>query len=340
MQYVPLLCFVECWMLIDRLQGVRIYDTSTSQRITYISRSADSPRADLFKLTLHWSNPTTLLIGWADYIKIAKIKEREPRRGGVVGGLTTSLSGTKEVYVEIEKIFQVDCMISGIVDYGKKDYLILAYPTEEEEEEGVEVDPYKRKEGSRPELRIISSEGKELSSDALSLKGFEKFSCRDYSLSLAPPPAPSPTPLPPTGKKLKPLYEPTFYITSPKEIIVSKPRDEEDHINWLIEQKQYKNALDALEKTWDGKLVERFDLTEIGRKYLQALVEDGSCPASTVVVSVFTAVASRSVHESGGELQADFGVQCEALGGLDLPLRRKRTDGGECYSTLMSSIKN
>lgn len=263
-------------MLIGEFQGVRIYDTSTSQRITYISRSAESPRADLFKLTLHWSNPTTLLIGWADYIKIAKIKEREPRRGGVVGGLTTSLSGTKEVYVEIEKIFQVDCMISGIVDYGKKDYLILAYPTEEEEEEGVEVDPYKRKEGSRPELRIISSEGKELSSDALSLKGFEKFSCRDYSLSLAPPAAPSPTPLPPTGKKSKPLYESTFYITSPKEIIVSKPRDEEDHINWLIEQKQYKNALDALEESSDAKLVERFDLTEIGRNYLQALVEDGS----------------------------------------------------------------
>ncbi|KAJ2966671.1 hypothetical protein NUW54_g13739 [Trametes sanguinea] len=43
--------------------GVKIYDTHSQIRITFIERPADSPRADLFKCTLHWQDESTLLIG-------------------------------------------------------------------------------------------------------------------------------------------------------------------------------------------------------------------------------------------------------------------------------------
>ncbi|KIN93076.1 hypothetical protein M404DRAFT_36420 [Pisolithus tinctorius Marx 270] len=56
--------------------GVKIYDTQSHMRITYIDRGPDSPRADLFKCTLHWQDDTTLLITWADHIKVARLRPR------------------------------------------------------------------------------------------------------------------------------------------------------------------------------------------------------------------------------------------------------------------------
>ncbi|BGP29523.1 Vacuolar protein sorting-associated protein 41 [Rhodotorula toruloides] len=241
--------------------GVRIYDTATSQRITYISRAEDSPRADLFKCNLRWRDDRTLLIAWADVIKVAVVKERESKR--VVPGLPSA----SELYVEVSAIFQVDCMISGIAPYGKNgDLLVLAYTTEEDDdEEADDSSAQRRKAGSRPELRIISPDGEELSSDAISLRNYDRFQCRDYSL------CPSAD-----GQ--------SFLVVSPEDIVVAQTRDESDHIVWLIEMQRYEEALHALEKSGLGT-VGGFDVTDVGKKYLDYLVEEGeydkaaaSCP--------------------------------------------------------------
>lgn len=57
-------------------KGVKIYDTETEQRITFIERPGSSPEADLFKCRLCWKNDTELLIGWAALVKIAVVKNR------------------------------------------------------------------------------------------------------------------------------------------------------------------------------------------------------------------------------------------------------------------------
>lgn len=238
---------------------MRIYDTSSSQRITYISRAEDSPRADLFKCTLHWQNDHTLLIAWADYIKVAVVKEREGKRGQLGVGLHQT-----ELYVEVTAVFQVDCMISGIAPHGDS-YLILAYMTEDlyDNEATDNRDEQRRKAGSRPELRIISKDGEELSSDAISLRNYDRFQCRDYSL------CPAPT-------------DDSFYVISPQDIVVAKPRDEADHIAWLIEQRMYEDALIALEHSGlsGSGAASGFDVTEVGKKYLEFLVDDGGSLSS------------------------------------------------------------
>ncbi|GAA5908809.1 Vps41p [Sporobolomyces salmoneus] len=232
--------------------GVRVYDTVSSQRITYIARSEDSPRADLFKCSLHWVDDRTLFIAWADFIKVAVVKERETKRGQ----LGVPLPSSTELFVEVTAIFQVDCMISGIVPYGDS-FLILAYLTEDlyDNEATENRDEQRRKAGSRPELRIISKDGEELSSDAIGLRDYARFQCRDYSLC------------PSADKK-------SFYVISPKDIVVAQERDESDHIVWLIEQRRYEEALRALEKSGLGQ-VGGFDVTDVGTKYLQFLVDDG-----------------------------------------------------------------
>lgn len=54
--------------------GVKVYDTLTNLRITYIDRPTGSPRPDLYKCRLVWKNDTTLMIGWADTVKVAVLK--------------------------------------------------------------------------------------------------------------------------------------------------------------------------------------------------------------------------------------------------------------------------
>lgn len=54
--------------------GVKIQDMAVNQRITFIDRPAGSPRADLYRCHLVWQNDVTLLIAWADSVKIALIK--------------------------------------------------------------------------------------------------------------------------------------------------------------------------------------------------------------------------------------------------------------------------
>ena len=50
--------------------GVKVYDTSSQERITYINRPKDSPRPELFHCRLAWKDDRTLLIGWADSVKV------------------------------------------------------------------------------------------------------------------------------------------------------------------------------------------------------------------------------------------------------------------------------
>ena len=232
------------------LQGVRIYDTSSKQRITYISRPADSPRADLFKCTLNWQNDTTLLIGWADFLKIAIVKHRPAKAALGLGPSST------EPYVEVSAIFQVDCMISGVAKHGEG-YLILAYLTEDLGNDDGPGDPsqHRRQLAARPELRVISNEGEELSSDAIGLRNFAQAQCRDYSLCPAP-----------SGDK--------YFVIAPQDIVVAQIRDEGDHISWLVEQQKYEAALGALDKAGPDAR-DRFDAGDVGRKYLHFLVDQG-----------------------------------------------------------------
>lgn len=148
-------------------------------------------------------------------------------------------------------------MISGIAPHDDS-YLILAYMTEEtfDNEATEDRDEQRRKAGSRPELRVISKDGEELSSDAISLRNYDRFQCRDYSLCPAP-----------TGD--------TFYVISPQDIVVATLRDEADHIAWLIEQRHYEAALAALESSGLSGM-DGFDIVAIGVKYLEHLVEEGA----------------------------------------------------------------
>ncbi|KAF8432996.1 hypothetical protein L210DRAFT_3557295 [Boletus edulis BED1] len=254
--------------------GVKIYDTQSQSRITFIDRSPDSPRADLFKCTLYWQDDTTLLIAWADHIKVARIRSR--------------LSGGPKLppwIVEVTAAFQLDCMISGILPHPMSlqhlapengippavvltSFLILAYEPPDTYGDEMTDDRARqaRKTAERPELRIISRSGEELTADALSVANYQAWGCNDYLLAEV-------NPVNPDGERC-------YVVVSPKDIVLVRPRDRKDHIAWLVERNRYEEALDEVEKLGEAERASetsdsRIDPVQIGARYINHLISEG-----------------------------------------------------------------
>ncbi|RHZ45377.1 hypothetical protein Glove_680g79 [Diversispora epigaea] len=223
-------------------EGVKMYDTQSQQRITYIKRPPGSPRPDLYRCNLCWRSDNQLLIGWANYVQIAIVKEQ-------------TVSGLPPLYAEISML-QTDFIVCGIAPFNDMT-LLLAYLSDEITKNEMMDDPeqYKRPRAKRPELRIIDSFNEEISTDALPLHGFQYCQANDYVLDYYP-------------------SEDMFYVVSPKDLVLAKPRDLDDHIGWLLDRYRYEEALSNLKEAqaWGGSKV--YDLTEVGEKYLGYLVDE------------------------------------------------------------------
>ncbi|KAG0031903.1 Vacuolar protein sorting-associated protein 41 [Podila clonocystis] len=226
--------------------GVKIYDTTTEQRITFIDRPGSSPRADLFKCRLCWRSDTELLIGWAALVKIAVVKDRPKDQ---------MRSGLPAQYVEITTMFQTDFIVCGIAPF-KEMLLLMAYNVDNIDEiahiSGSETN--ERKMAKRPELRIINAFNEEISSDALTLHGFAHYQANDYMFEHLP-------------------SQDMFYIGSPKDLVVAKERDLDDHIQWLMERERYEEALGHAREAQIYGGSKKFNASEIGQKYLGWLLE-------------------------------------------------------------------
>eukprot|EP01088_Endostelium_zonatum_P016114 TRINITY_DN4223_c0_g1_i1.p1 TRINITY_DN4223_c0_g1~~TRINITY_DN4223_c0_g1_i1.p1 ORF type:complete len:1005 (-),score=309.56 TRINITY_DN4223_c0_g1_i1:127-3141(-) len=230
--------------------GVKILDVETKERITFIERPKGSPRLELYRCYLCWETDTSLIIGWADSIKIAVIKERS---GNAVGSGGSSLPSR---YVEITGMFQInDVFISGIAPFGE--YLILLaflQKTKKSKKDGEDEVP-------TPELRIITRQNEEISYDALEINGYQNYHPTSYKLSHM-------------------SKESLFYIVAPKDVVIAKPRDLDDHISWLIQQGSSKRGTPALEEALqvakeNESVMKRHTFLDIGEKLLNGLIAKG-----------------------------------------------------------------
>jgi hypothetical protein len=105
----------------------------------------------------------------------------------------------------------------------------------------------------RPQLRLLSRSNEELSSDALPINGYEFFVARDYSLSALAGDAPDGA-------------DALFYIVSPKDVVVARPTDVEDHVDWLLRQGRFEEALRVAEEA--KGLLRAEKLPELRTRYL------------------------------------------------------------------------
>ncbi|KAJ3031748.1 Vacuolar protein sorting-associated protein 41 [Rhizophlyctis rosea] len=173
-------------------------------------------------------------------------------------------SGLPTRYVDVICQFTTDFIVSGIAPLDHY-IVLLSYMADMAELANVDVihdGPRQRKKARAPEVHVLDLHGEPIANDVLSLVGFEHYQANDYRLEYLPAENPA---------------ENSFYIVSPKDIVVAKPRDLEDHIEWLVERKKYHEALRAAEgagPSYAGRLQVN-SIVEIGQKYMGTLMESG-----------------------------------------------------------------
>ncbi|XP_028776127.1 vacuolar protein sorting-associated protein 41 homolog [Neltuma alba] len=241
--------------------GVKVYDTANDQRITFIERPRNSPRPELLPPHLVWQDDTLLVIGWGTSVKIASIRAHHHK---VANGTyrQVSLSGMNQV--DIMASFQTTYFISGIAPFGDA-LVVLAYiPVEKDgERDFSSTAPSRQGNAQRPEVRVVTWNNDELSTDALPVHGFEHYKAKDYSLAHTPFSGSSYA-----GGQWAAGDEPHYYIVSPKDVVIAKPRDAEDHITWLLQHGWHEKAL-AVVESGQGR---RELLDEVGSRYLDHLI--------------------------------------------------------------------
>lgn len=152
----------------------------------------------------------------------------------------------------------MDSIIAGLLPYPPN-ILVLSYTSlsPPSTPSSSEVD-FRRRTATRPELRIISTDAEELSSDALSLKDYARLQPGDYSLHW--------------NENLK-----CVYIVSPSDIVVGRERTAEDRVQWLLDRGKYGEALEIFESnTNQNQSVGKWNRKEIGVKYIEHLIEAGN----------------------------------------------------------------
>lgn len=105
-------------------------------------------------------------------------------------------------------------------------------------------------------MRIINAYNEEISSDALTVHGYAHYQANDYMFENLP-------------------SQDMFYIGSPKDLVVAKERDLDDHIQWLMERERYEEALGHAREAQIFGGSKKFNASEIGQKYLGWLLERG-----------------------------------------------------------------
>ncbi|TKY48587.1 Vacuolar protein sorting-associated protein 41-like [Spatholobus suberectus] len=241
--------------------GVKVYDTANDQRVTFIEKPRGSPRPELLLPHLVWQDDTLLVIGWGTSVKIASIKTN---RHQATNGTYRQVPLSVVAQVDIVASFQTSYFISGIAPFGDA-LVVLAYiPGEEDgEKDFSSTAPSWKGSAQRPEVRIVTWNNDELSTDALPLHGFEHYKAKDYSLAHAPFSGSSYA-----GGQWAAGDEPHYYIVSPKDVVIAKPRDAEDHIAWLLQHGWHEKALAAVESGQGRSEL----LDEVGSRYLDHLI--------------------------------------------------------------------
>lgn len=216
---------------------------------------------------------------------------------------TVSASANLPPYlVDITAVFQLDCMVAGIVPHplgssvsgaggfasdaasvtshgssihktaappSLTAFLLLAYTPPDTSlllgnEAAEDRAEQARKAAERPELRIVSRAGEELAADALGIANYERWGCNDYVLI-----------------EVDAAVGDRYYIVlSPRDIVVVRPRDWRDHVAWLVERQRYEEALEEIERqaamgVTAGPGQDAVDAVHVGQRYIEHLVSQG-----------------------------------------------------------------
>lgn len=237
---------------------VRVYHVEAARLVSVIVSDVGT-RPQHYRCHLHWlDSGCQLLVGWRDKVQLARLRDKS---GAMSASRVSAGADISRWYMEIVYIFHTDFVVGGVASGG------FAWPSASAGAAGVggsgssqlvllSVAEESASGGSknRPQVRVIrpsSDDYEEFSADELTVRDYHCCAAAQYQLeSLAD--------------------EGVVFVLAPTDLIVVRPRDADDHIDWLLEQQQYEEALQQLQRA--GAAVRRHSLQNVGRKYLDSLI--------------------------------------------------------------------
>ena len=208
-------------------RGVKIYDIAARTPVAFIDRPRGSPPPERYPPRLVWDGDATLLVGWADCVKVVAVSLRQDwvRRA------------------EILEQFQTEYVVAGIAPHGEDKLLVLAFLEAGANESASASDIHpSRRVSRRPEMRVVrrgSAGAVEYSRDALGVDGYDAFRPEEYALvrfgNVTVRGSGSSAPL-------------AYLLASPKALVAARARTRADRIAWFSSRGDFDAALELCDE--------------------------------------------------------------------------------------------
>ncbi|KAI6651548.1 hypothetical protein LOD99_5156 [Oopsacas minuta] len=226
--------------------AVIVYDSQSKLRISRITRDKEGPRPQLSPCKIVWQGPLRFLVGWGHSVKINVVREKPNSKD------------MPNKFVEIVSVVELEDLVAGLAPYPQEpdQIVVLLYTTSASSQvEGAPLSP--AHPAHPPHLSVLKVNGyeaaDEISVDVIKVRRHQVLRCNDYRLERVPD-------------------EDRFYIVCPHDIILGKKRDVDDHVEWLLERKDYRKALEVAKR--ESRFLKRLKLIKIGQICINHLIQD------------------------------------------------------------------
>jgi hypothetical protein len=232
--------------------------------ITCIKFEEESPT--VFPCSLCWVKSGSLLVGRGHLVKLAEIKETEQYEEltEYSGGIEPLPKKKKKMAIVAQNTFPefLVCGVVPIFDNNDWNMVVLGYDAYINQEQVI------HRGGVPPPHLIVVPPGRyspqdeefktmpEVARDKLLPRGYSYCRCTEYHL-----------------EQVMNGNENRFYVLTPIDIILAQKTDANDHIDWLIRKKQFKEAMDFAEDPANTKLLQPTKLKETGIQFIYHLLK-------------------------------------------------------------------
>ncbi|KAH9421186.1 Vacuolar protein sorting-associated protein 41 [Dermatophagoides pteronyssinus] len=221
---------------------LKIYDSQTKTIITHLDRDKENDyriKLDLYQCSFQWRNNRTLLISWGNSIKICNIRQRNYDSELSLTQAVISQERIRKYYVELVNSFNIDSHLiaCGVAPFEQDRLLILCtqksflYPSVDD---SIPNDSTTLNENQKL-VRIKMVEPKnadiftDISDDILTPNEFLKTVQKTRDIQM--------------------IYyreENAYLIICPRDLIIARPREEDDSIDWLLSRKKFRHAFQRM----------------------------------------------------------------------------------------------
>lgn len=169
-------------------KGITIYHTTTRHVISVIPRPDDSFRSDLYWPRVCFPETDRVLIAWGNYIWSLRAYTKGSNGANSGAGSSVksrilpaaaslSFRSVQEKRVEVEHVFKVDYLISGIQSFRDDNWIILAYNEPQRDEATGKL------QSQNPDIKLLSTiDGSTVHEEEIGLDSIENLGLNDYSL--------------------------------------------------------------------------------------------------------------------------------------------------------------